>query len=235
MCLQKEPTVLEQTVRSLDTHLLLKTRILALPLGIANPDTFCYMKVQSVVQQWRQAGPLHLDNTEIGPSSSQTLKYPRLGNKRQSALLGVTGWLHISFVGNWSLLLSFKNWLIWGKGVKFAFERLSLQYASFPLNPSMRSIFSRMLVLSLFSFPKMSVTYARRHIFCWSHRKSTKSVFFTSMENANISFLSLINCSHTLPFDNHHASVWNSTFSYSESMSTHSFANRWACRGCDLM
>ena len=75
------------------------------------------------------------------------------------------------------MLLSFKNILSWGKGARFAFEMLSLQYASFPLNPSIRSLmymrfvfFPCMLLLSLLSFPKMSVKHARRHIICWSHR-----------------------------------------------------------------
>ena len=41
-------------------------------------------------------------------------------------------WLHISFVEHLSTLLSFKTWLIWGKGVKFAFERLFFPLCEFP-------------------------------------------------------------------------------------------------------
>ena len=153
------------------------------------------------------------------------------GNKR-GALLGVPCGC-TSNVKRSSILLSFKNGLIWGRGVKLAFDRLSLQYGSFPLNPSIRSlicmtfvIFRCMLVSSLFSF-------ARGHIFCWSHRKTTKSFFFSPHQwktptvcfslwkNAPTRYLSTT----TVPL--------SETFSYSEPVAAHSFSNRRVCRDGD--
>ena len=88
MCFQKEPTVLELTVRSLGTHLLFQTRLPPLPLVNAIPDAFCHMKGQSADQQRWQAGPLHPHHSDMGPSPSQTLTYP---NQRNQWPLGISG------------------------------------------------------------------------------------------------------------------------------------------------
>lgn len=75
--------------------------------------------------------------------------------------------------------------------MKFAFERFSL--ASFlarvhQYDGSSVFLVPSMLVSGLFSFPKISVTYVRRPIFCRSHRKLTLCMQWVFLDDVHCAY-----------------------------------------------